>query len=180
MECRTSTGPYWKLSRPTPDDEFSLVTLDLFIEALAVIAGNQLTDRGAAARKVVEALYRFALTLRLYDALGPIGDLCDAFADLEVGRRPELFEPRATKGRRTSVREYRMKAWAVAAAEALEARGLDQGHANRAVADVVEQYCRPIGRIDTRSSGAVVAGWRRNLGRSQRKRSLGAKARTTC
>jgi hypothetical protein len=60
-----------------------------------------------------------------------------------------------------------MEAWAIAAAEELEARGLDPQQANRAVAEVVEAYGMAIGRRDTRSTGSVIAGWRRNLGRAR-------------
>jgi hypothetical protein len=146
-----------------------LATLQQFIEALAVIAQARLADRRACAHRTVEALYRFLRVLHANDALEATADLRDAFADLEQGRRPELFEPaRIGPGRRTSVREHRLKAWAIAAAEALEARGLGTQQANRKVAEVVQKYGMEIGRQDTRSSELVVAGWRHNLRRAKR------------
>lgn len=149
-------------------DNFRGAAFDLFIQALSTIAGSRLVDRRVAARQVVEALYRLLVTLREHDAIGPVSDLRDAFADLHAGRRAELFEPRRKTGRRTSVREHRMKAWAIAAAEELESRGFDAQQANRNVGNVVNVYGFPLGRIDSSSVGSVIAGWRRNIGRANR------------
>ncbi len=150
------------------ENALRLEIADRFIEALSIIAQGQLADRRLTARRAIDSLYLMLLARGEYDAIGPIADLRDAFADLENGRRPELFEPVKRIGRTVSIREHRMKAWAVAAAEELEARGLDRQASNRSVARVVETYGMPVGRRDTGRASTVIDGWRRNLTRRGR------------